>query len=145
MNDGIVVEIIHGGHERSLSCCLEETDGTGEFREEALDEIESPAWWSLLVSSRLVSAPWRPSVGQALFHSGRDAAVLELHLLKASQARTFCRARLSAVASTVASRGLGRSTAPWATPRAHALRSPPLPHALAEGRHRRRPARVMSR
>ena len=45
VNDGIAVEIIHGGHEAILEFLLGgdanvPQDGTGEFREEALDEIE---------------------------------------------------------------------------------------------------------
>ena len=48
MNDGIAVEIIHGGHEAILELLLGgdanvPQDGTGEFREEALDEIEPRA------------------------------------------------------------------------------------------------------
>ncbi len=48
MNDGIVVEIIHGGDEAILELLLGgdanvPQDGTGEFREEALDEIEPRA------------------------------------------------------------------------------------------------------
>ena len=48
MNDGIVVEIIHGGHEAILELLLGgdaniPQDGTGEFREEAFDEIEPRA------------------------------------------------------------------------------------------------------
>jgi len=45
VNDGIVVEIIYGGHEAILELLLGgdanvPQDGAGEFREEALDEIE---------------------------------------------------------------------------------------------------------
>ena len=48
MNDGIAVEIIHGGHEAILELLLGgdanvPQDGTSEFREEALDEIEPGA------------------------------------------------------------------------------------------------------
>ena len=45
MNDGLLIKIIYGGHEAILEflfgCDADMTqDGAGEFREEALDEIE---------------------------------------------------------------------------------------------------------
>jgi len=48
VNDGIGVEIIHGGDEAILELLLGgdanvPQDGTGEFREEALNEIEPRA------------------------------------------------------------------------------------------------------
>ena len=48
MNDGIAVEIIHGGHEAILEFLLGcdadvAQDGAGEFGKEALDEIEPRA------------------------------------------------------------------------------------------------------
>jgi len=48
VNNGIAVEIIHGGHKAILEFLLGgdanvPQDGTSEFREEALDEIEPRA------------------------------------------------------------------------------------------------------
>ena len=48
MNDGLLIKIIYGGHEAILEflfgCDADMTqDGAGEFREEALDEIEPGA------------------------------------------------------------------------------------------------------
>src|SRR5215470_5141174 len=48
MNDGIAVEIIHGGHEAILELLLGcdadvAQDGAGEFGKEALDEVEPRA------------------------------------------------------------------------------------------------------
>ena len=48
MNDGLLIEVIHGGHDAVLEflfgCDADMTqDGAGEFGEEALDEVEPGA------------------------------------------------------------------------------------------------------
>jgi hypothetical protein len=57
MNDGLLVEVIHGGHdaifEFLFGCDTDMTqDGAGEFGEEALDEIEPGACVGVKVNSK---------------------------------------------------------------------------------------------
>ena len=54
MNDRIVVEVVHGGHEAVLELLFGgdadvAQNRTGELREEALDKVEILGWWFALL------------------------------------------------------------------------------------------------